>query len=65
MKKIAILTLSPCIFQGRLLETDAAKSGSNEQNATSGAMKSVRVQTIGKYCFDFSATLKKYYAHLP
>ena len=27
----------------RLLETDTAKSGSNAQNATSGAMKSVRV----------------------
>jgi hypothetical protein len=49
----------------RLLETDAAKSGSNAQNATNGAMKSVRVQTTGKVFFAFSATLNKCSARLP
>jgi len=51
--------------QGCILETDAAKSGSNAQNATSGAMKSVRVQTTGKRSFAFSATLNKCSARLP
>jgi hypothetical protein len=65
MKKIPILTLSACIVQGCVLETDVAKTGSNAQNAASGAMKSVRVQTTGKFCFDFSATLNENSARLP
>jgi hypothetical protein len=36
----------------------------NAQNATSGAMNSVRVRTTGKCFFDFSATLYKYSARL-
>jgi hypothetical protein len=51
--------------QGCILKTDAAKSGSNAQNATSGAMKSVWVQTSGKRPFAFSATLNKCSARLP
>jgi len=65
MKKISIFTLRACIVQVCVLETDVAKSGSNAQNAASGAMKSVRVQTTGKCFFDFSATLNKYSARLP
>jgi PBP1b-binding outer membrane lipoprotein LpoB len=65
MKKIPILRLSAYIVQGCVLETDTAKTGSNAQNATRGSMKSVQVQTIGKCCFDFSATLNKYSARLP
>ena len=59
MKKIQILTLSACTVQGCIAETDAAKSGSNAQNAASGAM------TAGKRFFAFSATLNKCYARLP
>jgi hypothetical protein len=65
MKKIRILTLSACIVQGCILETNTAKSGSNEQNATSGAMKSVRVQATGKHFFVCPATLNKLSARLP
>jgi hypothetical protein len=59
---------SECLYPSglcRLLETDAAKSGSNAQNATRGAMKSVRVQTTGKVFFAFPATLNKCSAPLP
>jgi hypothetical protein len=65
MKKIRILTLNACIVQGCILETDAAKRGSNAQNATSGAMKSIWVQTTGKCCFDYFAKLNKLSARLP
>jgi hypothetical protein len=61
VKKIQILTLSAFTAP----ETDAAKSGSNVQNATSGAMKSVRVQMTGKRSFSFSATLNNRSARLP
>ena len=47
------------------LETVVVKSGSNGQNSTSGAMKSVWVQMTGKHYFAFSATLNKCSAHLP
>ena len=64
MKKIRIMTLSTCTVQGCVLETDVAKSGSNAQNATSGAMKNVQVQTTGKRFFGFSATPNKCSARL-
>jgi hypothetical protein len=48
VKNIQILTLSVCAVQGCVLETDADKSVSIAQIATVDAMKSVRVQTIGK-----------------
>jgi hypothetical protein len=38
-------------------ETGVAKSGSNTQDATSGAMRSVRMQTTRQRFFAFSATL--------
>ena len=57
MKNIQIVTLSTCTVLGCTLETDATRSGSNTQNATCGAMKSVHVQTTGKSFFAFSGTL--------
>jgi hypothetical protein len=62
MKKIQILTLSACTVQGR---DRHGENGSNAQNDTSGAMKSVRVQTPGIRFFAFSATLNKCSARLP
>jgi hypothetical protein len=44
---------------GCILETDGA------QNATSGAIKSVQVQTTAKCVFAVSATLNKCCAYLP
>ena len=41
MKKIQIMMLNAFSVRGCILETDAAKSGINAQNATSGATKSV------------------------
>ena len=64
-KKIQIVILSTCTVQGCILEKDAAKSGWNAQNATTGAMKTVQVQTTGKRFFGFSATLSKFSASLP
>jgi len=65
VKKIRIMTVSTCTVRGCVLDTDASKSGSNAQNATSGAMKSVQVQTTGKRFFGFSATSNKCSARLP
>ena len=62
---VQILTLSGCIVQGSIVQRDAAKSGSNAQNATSGAMKSNQIQTTGTRFFAFSATLNKCSARLP
>jgi hypothetical protein len=57
MMNIQIVTLSTCTVLGCTLEIDATRSGSNTQNATSGAMKSAQVQTTGKSFFAFSGTL--------
>jgi len=57
-----------CLYCSRLyrmLERDADGSGSNAQNPTSGATKSVREQTTGRGFFAFSATLNKCSARLP
>ena len=43
VNKIRAMTLNTFSVQGCILETDAAKSGSNAQNATRGAMKNVQV----------------------
>jgi hypothetical protein len=59
------MTLNTCNVQGCILETDAAKSGSNAQNATNGAMKSVQVHTTGKSFFGFSATPNKFSVRVP
>jgi hypothetical protein len=57
MKSIRIGTGSACAVQGCILETGAAKSGPNAQNAASGAMKCVQVQKTGKmFIFFFCHT---------
>jgi len=51
--KFQILVMTACTVQGCALETDVVKSGSNGQNGTSGAVKSVWVQMTGKHYFAF------------
>ena len=64
-KTIQILTLRSCTVRSCITQRDAAKSGSNTQNTTIGAMKSDQVQTTGTCFFAFSATPNKFSARLP
>jgi hypothetical protein len=57
------MTLSACTLQDCILDR-SGKNGSNAQNSTSGAMKSVQVQQAGKLFFGFSEALNKFSARL-
>jgi hypothetical protein len=65
LMKIQRMMLSAGTVQGCILETDAARSGLGARSATSGAMKSVRVQMTGKHLYALLATPSKCYARLP
>jgi len=49
MKKIQIVTLNACNVQSCILETDAAKRGSDAQNTTSGSMNTA---CLAKHIFN-------------